>query len=68
MNATSPKNLNELFDMMQNDDPSLPSWDSLPTFGGPEIDDTTGVWSWDETRKIVGTCSSDIEIVDRDDN
>lgn len=27
---------------------------SLPTFGGPEPADTTGVWSWDETRLLVG--------------
>jgi hypothetical protein len=37
---------------------------SLPTFGGREPSDTAGVWSWDETRLIVGT-GSDYEIVDR---
>jgi hypothetical protein len=64
---SNPKNLNELFEMMQDDDESLPSWDSLPTFGGPDIKHTTKIWSWDATRKIVGTCAYDIEIVDRDD-
>lgn len=64
---SKPKNLNELFEMMQNNDPDLPEWDSLPTFGGPDIQDTIEIWSWDSTQKIVGTCSDDIEIVDRDD-
>lgn len=63
----APETLDELYEMMKNDDPNLPEWDSLPTFGGPDIDNTTGIWSWDETRKIVGTCSDDIKIVDRDD-
>lgn len=38
---------------------------SLPTFGGEEPEDTHGVWSWDETRLLVGTCFSEIEIVPR---
>jgi len=40
-------------------------WTSLPTFGGAEPKDTTGIWSWDETRMIVGTCADDIKIVRR---
>jgi len=67
MSNRKPKNLNELFEMMKNDDQSLPNWDWLPTFGGPDIEHTVEIWSWDATRKIVGTCSDDIEIVDRDD-
>jgi hypothetical protein len=59
--------LDELFEQMKNDDPDLPPWDDLPTFGGPDIQDTEFVWSWDEERKIVGTCSKDIRIVERDD-
>ena len=39
--------------------------DDLPTFGGTEPDDTEGVWSWDETSLLVGTCCADLEIVDR---
>jgi hypothetical protein len=33
-------------------------WDfaSLPTFGGVEPNDTTCVWSWDETHLLVGEC------------
>jgi hypothetical protein len=38
---------------------------SLPTFGGSQPDDTQGVWSWDETRLIVGSCADDFEIVER---
>lgn len=38
---------------------------SLPTFGGNEPENTQGVWSWDETHMIVGTCPSDMEIVSR---
>ncbi len=41
-------------------------WTSLPTFGGEEPDDTSGVWSWDETRVITGTCADDLKIAPRD--
>lgn len=37
----------------------------LPTFGGEEPDDVEGVWSWDETHLIVGTCANDLWAVDR---
>ena len=39
--------------------------DDLPTFGGVEPKDTLEVWSWDETRLLVGTCLADLEIVAR---
>lgn len=42
-------------------------WTSLPTFGGAEPASTLEVWSWDETRLLVGTCADDLQIVDRDD-
>lgn len=38
---------------------------SLPTFGGMEPADTSGVWSWDSTRLLVGDGSDDLEIVSR---
>ena len=46
---------------------------SLPNFGGPEPSpanefaffDSTGIWSWDETRMIVGDGSADLVIVER---
>ena len=41
--------------------------DELPTFGGDEPDDTSGVWSWDATRAIVGNCADDIEIISREE-
>lgn len=40
-------------------------WTSLPTFGGPEPVDTQGVWSYDATRLLVGTCTADLEITNR---
>lgn len=41
-------------------------WTELPTFGGEESD-RDGVWSWDEDRLLIGTCSDDLEIVRRDE-
>jgi hypothetical protein len=38
---------------------------SLPSFGGAEPADTFGVWSWDETRLLIGSCSDDFRIVAR---
>lgn len=42
-------------------------WTSLPTFGGVEPADTSGIWSWDETRILWGACADELEIVDRAD-
>ena len=41
-------------------------WSSLPTFGGQAPDDCSEVWSWDADRVLVGTCSDDARITDRD--
>jgi CTP:molybdopterin cytidylyltransferase MocA len=41
-------------------------WTSLPTFGGDEPASTSGVWSWDATSLLVGTCADDLKIVARD--
>ena len=41
--------------------------DDLPTFGGADVVETGEVWSWDATRKIVGTCADDLALVERDD-
>ena len=43
------------------------NWEDMPKFGGDEPFSTREVWSWDETRVMVGTCKSDMEILDRDD-
>lgn len=40
-------------------------WAGLPLFGGKGPDITDGIWSWDATRLLVGTCASDLEIVGR---
>ena len=40
-------------------------YSDLPTFGGDEPAETTGVWSWDDSRLLVGSCIDDFEIVDR---
>ncbi len=37
----------------------------LPEFGGEYPKRTAELWSWDEDRFLVGTCSDDFEIVDR---
>lgn len=42
------------------------NFDGMPNFGGAEPDDTTGIWSWDATRLLVGTCAADMEIVPRE--
>jgi len=38
---------------------------SLPTYGGTEPRNTSGVWSWDAARLLVGTCASDMRLVPR---
>ena len=42
-------------------------WTKLPSFGGEEPEDTTGVWSWDEKNVLVGESAYDLEIVSRDE-
>ena len=38
----------------------------LPTFGGKDIDQME-VWSWDETRVIIGECADDFKIISREE-
>ena len=64
--ALQPKNLDELFEAMKGEQFDRADWTDLPNFG-EFPDDTLGVWSWDETRQIVGTCAEDILIEDRND-
>lgn len=40
-------------------------WTSLPTYGGEQPINTSGMWSWDATRLLVGTCLSDLRIINR---
>ena len=60
-------NLNELLDYIQNNDIDDREMCDLPTFGGDAPDDTTHVWSWDEDRLLVGTCSDDYGIMTREE-
>ena len=65
--ALQPKNLDELFDALEwGEQFARADWTDLPIFGGEEPDDTSEVWSWDETRLLVGTCADDIEIINRE--
>ena len=61
------KNLEELLTAMRAD--TFDEWEmsGLPTFGGTEPSDTAEVWSWDETRLIVGTDCPNFEIINRPD-
>lgn len=59
--------LDELLGVIRNSDVSDEQMVDLPTFGGDEPPSTHGVWSWDETRLIVGTCADDFKIIDRAD-
>lgn len=68
----APENLDEMLEVMQANAtwPGAPGygeldWTSLPNFGGPDPDDTDGVWSWDAERLLIGTHSEDMEIVTR---
>ena len=54
--------LGDLLRLMQGG--CVSDWDSVPTFGGPAIDDL-GVWSWDDLDMSVGTCADDIQLVER---
>lgn len=81
MTRTAIRSLDDLADALRNSPPGdsadyanergLPvahgeiDWTSLPTFGGDEPRDTAGVWSWDATRLLVGTCAADLQIVPR---
>lgn len=67
---TMPTSLEGLQSAMENNEPCIldhhDQWSAnLPTFGGEAPKDTTGIWSWDETRLLIGTCADDLEIVDR---
>ena len=58
--------LDDLFGLLRMDVLGDREMTGLPTFGGEApASGTDGVWSWDETRLIVGSCSDDFEIVSR---
>jgi len=64
------KTLEDLLQAMRAQDPRCldrhGQWRSdLPTFGGEAPSSTLGVWSWDESRLIVGSHPGDLEIISR---
>lgn len=40
-------------------------WTNLPSYGGATPENTLGIWSWDETRLLVGECSTDLWMINR---
>lgn len=40
-------------------------WSDLPSYGGATPENTLGIWSWDETRLLVGECSTDLWLISR---
>jgi hypothetical protein len=64
--------LDDLYQKMLADHPSTldryGSWSSdLPNFGGEDLAGNDGVWSWDETRLIVGSFAGDLAIITREE-
>lgn len=60
----NPQSLDQLLEACRSE--ALPLHDDLPIFGtGEDPSNTCGVWSWDDTRMMVGDCSDDLEIVER---
>ena len=57
------ENLDELLHVLKTEDLDGVDFSSLPVFSKKQLDATCGVWSWDDERKIVGTCSNDYKIV-----
>lgn len=71
----APSTLEELMERMQanecwGDAPVKHGeldWSSLPTFGGDDPPDTTGIWSWDTDSFLVGENADSLQIIDRED-
>ena len=65
--------LDELLACLKTDDPRLPhigdeiDWSALPTFSDRVPTDTTGVWSYDDTRVLVGDSPETWCLEDRED-
>lgn len=67
INTTTPTTLDALYEILTTTTDHGLDWTDLPVFGGEEPRDTSGIWSWDQTRLLVGTCAGDLRIVDRDE-
>lgn len=69
----APRNLDEMLEVLRTNAvwPGAPlahgklDWTSLPVYGGPDVPDTMEVWSWDDERMLVGSCSEELRIVER---
>ncbi len=64
------RTLDELLDALRAEKPNQQGdtaidWTDLPTFGGEEPNDPGGIWSWDETRLLVGASVDELRIVSR---
>lgn len=59
------RNLQELLELLKEG--ASFKMDMLPTFGGRVPRSTTGVWSWDEKRLLVGEGINDLRIVSREE-
>ena len=65
--TTAPKSLQQLFDALKAGTVALD--DNLPLFADEEWEPPAGgVWSWDATHMLEGTCVADLEIVARPAN
>lgn len=64
--------LDDLYQKMLVNHPStlnrFGQWSSdLPNFGGEDLAGNDGVWSWDETRLIIGEFAGDLAIITREE-
>jgi len=57
---SAPMNIFELCEMMKA---GKCNYFELPSFDGEKDTPPEGVWSWDESRMIVGECPDDFEVV-----
>ena len=57
--------LEELLEFLQNENTTDIDMSDLPTFGGSTPNTTECVWSWDNEKILIGECSDDFQIVDR---
>jgi len=64
--------LDELLDILQRLKETMHAQDfanlnlaNLPTFGGATPNDTTGIWSWDEDRLLVGSSVGGMTVTNR---
>lgn len=67
MTTQSPATLEQLLTAVRAGQYNDEQMVELPSFGGDEPASTSGVWSWDATRLMIGTCASDMKLVARAD-